>query len=58
MYISASSYFMYLVYLIWLSAAFTNRKVWVGSDNQAHDAPTHIFMCDSMITLKLGIFEI
>ena len=23
--------------LVWLSAAFANGKVWVGSDNQTHD---------------------
>ena len=41
-----------------LSAAFANGKVWVGSDNQAHDAPSHSYVHDRIIMLKVEIFEI
>ena len=44
--------------LIWLSAAFANGKVWVGSDNQAHDALSHNCMHDRIIMLKLEKIEI
>ena len=42
MHISASRY-LYTAFrlLAWLSAAFANGKVWVGSDNQEHDGPSH-----------------
>ena len=43
---------------IWLSAAFANGKVCVGSDNQAYDAPSHNCMHDRIIMLKLENFEI
>ena len=43
---------------IWFSAAFTNGKVWVGSDNQVHDASPHNCMHDKIIMLKLENFEI
>ena len=42
---------------IWLSAAFVNGKIWVGSNNQAHDAPSHNYMHDRIIMLKLENFE-
>ena len=45
----------YIYIYIWLSAAFANGKVWVGSDNQAHDAPSHNYVHDRIIMLKLEI---
>ena len=36
----------------WLSAAFANEKVWVGSDNQVHDAPSHNCVQDNVETGK------
>ena len=55
MHISASRY---LPLDIYGSLAFANRKVWVGSDNQVHDAPSHNCMHDGIIMLKLENFEI
>ena len=40
------------------SAAFANGKVWVGLDNQAHDAHSHNYVHDRIIMLKLENFEI
>ena len=59
MHISACRNLIYCLYIyiyyiyIWLSAAFANGKVWVGSDNQVHDAPSHNCMHDRIIMLKL-----
>ena len=57
MHISACRYLPFDIYQ-WLSVAFANRKVWVGSDNQVHDAPSHNCMHDGIIMLKLENFEI
>ena len=35
--------------------AFANGKVWVGSNNQAHDAPSHNYVHDNV---ELENFEI
>ena len=58
MHISAYRYLYTAFRYIWLSAAFANGKVWVSSDNQAHDTPSHNCMHDRMIMLKLENFEI
>ena len=43
---------------IWLSATFANGKVWVGSDNQVHDASSYNCLRDRILMLKPENFEI
>ena len=45
-------------YICLSAALIANGKVWVGPDNQAHDAPSHSCKHDRMIILKLKSFEI
>ena len=58
MHISACRYLYTTFRYIWLSAAFSaNGKVWVGSDNQAHDALSHNCMHDNVETGKFEILD-